>query len=187
MHFRNPTSRSNKFKMLRGEGSQAAMGRKQRAEKARRMRERMSIDEGLEYVRSRKERNQQMEEFDAERHVSSEERSESERLREERRTKKRNDPISSESEQGEFEIGVNLVQEEGNGSPSEEGSDETESEEEGEEVNQEIEGSVHESNENVPMEEAESEEQMNSPCTKSTTMPSSPWTLWIPSTHMLTQ
>ncbi|CAA7040092.1 unnamed protein product [Microthlaspi erraticum] len=61
--------------------------------------------------------------------------SESERLREERRTKKRNDPISSESEQGEFEIGVNLVQEEGNGSPSEEGSDETESEEEGEEVN----------------------------------------------------
>ncbi|CAA7050797.1 unnamed protein product [Microthlaspi erraticum] len=44
-----------------------------------------------------------------------------ERLREERRTKKRNDPISSESEQGEFEIGVNLVQEEGNGSPSEEG------------------------------------------------------------------
>ncbi|CAA7060990.1 unnamed protein product [Microthlaspi erraticum] len=38
--------------------------------------------------------------------------SESERLREERRTKKRNDPISSESEQGEFEIGVNLVQEE---------------------------------------------------------------------------
>ncbi|CAA7059682.1 unnamed protein product [Microthlaspi erraticum] len=62
--------------------------------------------------------------------------SESERLREERRTKKRNDPISSESEQGEFEIGVNLVQEEGNGSPNEEGSDETESEEEGEEVNQ---------------------------------------------------
>ncbi|CAA7022799.1 unnamed protein product [Microthlaspi erraticum] len=47
--------------------------------------------------------------------------SESERLREERRTKKRNDPISSESEQGEFEIGVNLVQEEGNGSPNEEG------------------------------------------------------------------
>ncbi|CAA7035230.1 unnamed protein product [Microthlaspi erraticum] len=125
MHFRNPTSRSNKFKMLRGEGSQATVARKQRAEKARRMRERMSIDEGLEYVRSREERNQQMEEFDAERRVSSEERSEKE----------------------------------GNGSPSEEGSDETESEEEGEEVNQEIEGSVHESNENVPMEEAESEEE----------------------------
>ncbi|CAA7058071.1 unnamed protein product [Microthlaspi erraticum] len=72
-------------------------------------------------------------------YVYSEEESESERLREERRTKKRNDPISSESEQGEFEIGVNLVQEEGNGSPSEEGSDETESEEEGEEVNQLVE------------------------------------------------
>ncbi|CAA7059143.1 unnamed protein product [Microthlaspi erraticum] len=67
-----------------------------------------------------------MEESDAEEYVYSEEESESERLREERRTKKRNDPISSESEQGEFEIGVNLVQEEG--------SDETESEEEGEEV-----------------------------------------------------
>ncbi|CAA7031665.1 unnamed protein product, partial [Microthlaspi erraticum] len=54
---------------------------------------------------------QRMEESDAEGYVYSEE-SESERLREERRTKKRNDPISSESEQGEFEIGVNLVQEE---------------------------------------------------------------------------
>ncbi|CAA7040674.1 unnamed protein product [Microthlaspi erraticum] len=58
---------------------------------------------------------QRMEESDAEEYVYSEEQSESERLREERRTKKRNDPISSESEQGEFEIGVNLVQEEGNG------------------------------------------------------------------------
>ncbi|CAA7047755.1 unnamed protein product [Microthlaspi erraticum] len=140
---KNPTSRSNKFKMLRGEGSQAALGRKQRAEKARRMRERMSIDEGLEYVRSREERNQQMEE----RHVSSEERSESERLREERRTKKRNDAISSESEQGEFEIGVNLVQE-GSGSPSEEGSDETESERKEKRLNQ--------------------RKRMSSPCTKST-------------------
>ncbi|CAA7040725.1 unnamed protein product [Microthlaspi erraticum] len=56
---------------------------------------------------------QRMEESDAEEYVYSEEESESERLREERRTKKRNDPISSESEQGEFEIGVNLVQEEG--------------------------------------------------------------------------
>ncbi|CAA7028549.1 unnamed protein product [Microthlaspi erraticum] len=46
-----------------------------------------------------------------EEYVYSEEQSESERLREERRTKKRNDPISSESEQWEFEIGVNLVQE----------------------------------------------------------------------------
>ncbi|CAA7047763.1 unnamed protein product [Microthlaspi erraticum] len=59
---RNPTPRGNKLKMLRGEGSQAAFGRKQRAEKARRMRERMSIDEGLEYVRSREEVNQEIEE-----------------------------------------------------------------------------------------------------------------------------
>ncbi|CAA7021341.1 unnamed protein product [Microthlaspi erraticum] len=38
------------------------------------------------------------------------------------------------------------------------------------------------------MEEAESEEErrMSSPCTKSTTMLSSPWTLWRPSTHMMT-
>ncbi|CAA7045409.1 unnamed protein product [Microthlaspi erraticum] len=65
---------------------------------------------------------------DAEGYVTLKE-SESERLREERRTKKRNDPISSESEQGEFEIGVNIGREE---------SDESESEEEGEEVNQEV-------------------------------------------------
>ncbi|CAA7018854.1 unnamed protein product [Microthlaspi erraticum] len=105
---RNPTSRSNKFKMLRGEGSQAAVARKQKAEKARRMRERMSIDEGLEYVRSREERNQQTAESEAGDHVSSEEQSESERLREERRTKKRNDPISSESEQGISRLGSTL-------------------------------------------------------------------------------
>ncbi|CAA7038293.1 unnamed protein product [Microthlaspi erraticum] len=43
----------------------------------------------------------------------------------------------------EFEIGVNLVQEEGNGSPNEEGSDETESEEEGEEVNQLVDENMH--------------------------------------------
>ncbi|CAA7026145.1 unnamed protein product [Microthlaspi erraticum] len=76
-----------------------------------------------------------MEESDAEEYVYSEEQSESERLREERRTKKRNDPLVVRVSK-EFEIGVNLVQEEGNGSPNEEGSDETESEEEGEEVNQ---------------------------------------------------
>ncbi|CAA7045005.1 unnamed protein product [Microthlaspi erraticum] len=70
--------------------------------------------------------------------------SESERLREERRTKKRNDPISSESEQGEFEIGVNHGEEESDGSPSEEG----------EEVNQE----VDKSNQDEPMEEAEPQE-----------------------------
>ncbi|CAA7014284.1 unnamed protein product [Microthlaspi erraticum] len=102
---------------------------------------------------------QRMEESDAEEYVYSEEESESERLREERRTKKRNDPISSESEQGEFEIGVNLVQEEGNGSPSEEGSDETESEEEGEEVNQLVEESEQESNQDEPMEEVEPQEE----------------------------
>ncbi|CAA7030391.1 unnamed protein product [Microthlaspi erraticum] len=102
---------------------------------------------------------QRMEESDAEEYVYSEEESESERLREERRTKKRNDPISSESEQGEFEIGVNLVQEEGNGSPSEEGSDETESEEEGEEVNQLVEESEQESNQCEPMEEVEPQEE----------------------------
>ncbi|CAA7050261.1 unnamed protein product [Microthlaspi erraticum] len=56
---------------------------------------------------------ERMEESDAE-GMCTLRKSESERLRE-RRTKKRNDPISSESEQGEFEIGVNLVQEEGNG------------------------------------------------------------------------
>ncbi|CAA7040185.1 unnamed protein product [Microthlaspi erraticum] len=92
--------------------------------------------------------------------------------------------LRSESEQGEFEIGVNLVQEEGNGSPSEEGSDETESEEEGEEVNQEL-RSEQENQENA-MEEAEQRKRMSSPCTKSTTMLSSPWTSWRPSTHMLT-
>ncbi|CAA7020856.1 unnamed protein product [Microthlaspi erraticum] len=53
-----------------------------------------------------------MEESDAEEYVYSEEESERE-IEGGRRTKKRNDPISSESEQGEFEIGVNLVQEEG--------------------------------------------------------------------------
>ncbi|CAA7024130.1 unnamed protein product [Microthlaspi erraticum] len=98
---------------------------------------------------------QRMEESDAEGYVYSEEESESERLREERRTKKRNDPISSESEQGEFEIGVNLVQEEGDDSPNEEGSDDSESEEEGEEVNQLVDKSEQDSNQDEPMDEAE--------------------------------
>ncbi|CAA7046890.1 unnamed protein product [Microthlaspi erraticum] len=73
-----------------------------------------------------------------------------ERVREERRTKRRNDPLSSESEAGEFEIGVNIPHEENDDSPSEE---------EGEEINQEIEESEHEGNENVPMEEEESSEE----------------------------
>ncbi|CAA7041473.1 unnamed protein product [Microthlaspi erraticum] len=122
MHFRNPTSRSNQFKMLRGEGSKAAFTRKEIARGARRMLKTLTKEDEEEI----------------------------ERLREERRTKRRNDPISSESEVGEFEIGVNIPQDESDDSPSEE---------EGEEVNQEIEGSEHESNENVPMEEAESEEE----------------------------
>ncbi|CAA7050801.1 unnamed protein product [Microthlaspi erraticum] len=145
--------------MLRGEGSQAAVARKQKAEKARRMRERMSIDEDLEYVRSREERNQQMKESEAGDHVSSEEQSESERLREERRAKKRNDPISSESEQGDFEIGVNLVQEGSYGSPIQGGSDENESEEEGEEVNRLVDESDQKGNQDEPMEEAEQQEE----------------------------
>ncbi|CAA7058946.1 unnamed protein product [Microthlaspi erraticum] len=145
--------------MLRDEGSQAAVARKQKAEKARRMRERMSIDEGLEYVRSREERNQQMAESEAGDHVSSEEQSESERLREERKTKKRNDPIGSESEQGDFEIGINLVQEGGYGSPIQVGSDETESEEEEEEVNRLVDESDQEGNQDEPMEEAEPQEE----------------------------
>ncbi|CAA7059687.1 unnamed protein product [Microthlaspi erraticum] len=120
------------------------------------------------------------------RDMYSEEQSESERLREERRTKKRNDPISSESEQGEFEIGVNLVQEEGNGSPNEEG-DETESEEEGEEVNQLVD---EDDKRGTKMSQwkrlRKSKRRMSSPCTKSTMMLSSPWALWRPSTHMMT-
>ncbi|CAA7054457.1 unnamed protein product [Microthlaspi erraticum] len=75
---------------------------------------------------------QRMEESDAEEYVYSEEQSESERLREERRTKKRNDPISSE---------------------------ETESDEEGEEVNQLVDEDDQEGNQDEPMEEAEEEQE----------------------------
>ncbi|CAA7060037.1 unnamed protein product [Microthlaspi erraticum] len=107
--------------MLRGEGSHATMGRKEVTRGARRMLKGMS-KEDVEEI---------------------------ERLREERRTKRRNDPISSESELGEFEIGVNVAREESDDSQSEEG----------EEVNQEVDGSEHESNENVPMEEAEPHEE----------------------------
>ncbi|CAA7032625.1 unnamed protein product [Microthlaspi erraticum] len=71
----------------------------------------------------------------------------------------RSDAEDIESEQGEFEIGVNLVQEEGNGSPNEEGSDETESEEEGEEVNQLVDEDEQEGNQDEPMEEAEEEQE----------------------------
>ncbi|CAA7045928.1 unnamed protein product [Microthlaspi erraticum] len=81
--------------------------------------------------------------------MSKEDVEEIERLREERRTKRRNDPISSESELGEFEIGVNVAREESDDSQSEEG----------EEVNQEVDGSGQESNEDVPMAEAEPQEE----------------------------
>ncbi|CAA7044038.1 unnamed protein product [Microthlaspi erraticum] len=111
--------------------------------------------------------------------LTKEDEEEIERVREERRTKRRNDPISSESEVGEFEIGVNIPHEEDDESPSEE---------EGEEVNQEIEESEHESNENVPWKRrSQRKKRMSSPCTKSIMMLSSPWTLWRPSTHMMTQ
>ncbi|CAA7021288.1 unnamed protein product [Microthlaspi erraticum] len=44
-----------------------------------------------------------------------------------------------------------------------------------------------EDNQDEQMEDAEeSKRRMSSPCTKSTTMLSSPWTLWRPSTHMMT-
>ncbi|CAA7035433.1 unnamed protein product [Microthlaspi erraticum] len=78
--------------------------------------------------------------------MSKEDVEEIERLREERNSKRRNDPISSESELGEFEIGIR------------EESDDSQSEE-GEEVSQEIDGSEHESNEHVPMEEVEPQEE----------------------------
>ncbi|CAA7029367.1 unnamed protein product [Microthlaspi erraticum] len=74
---RNPTLRSNQFKMLRGEGSKAAFTKKEITRGARRMLKTLTKEDEEEI----------------------------ERLREERRTKRRNDPISSESELGEFEIG----------------------------------------------------------------------------------
>ncbi|CAA7023883.1 unnamed protein product [Microthlaspi erraticum] len=94
--------------MLRGEGSHAAQGRKERAEAARRMRERINEDEGEEFVR----------------------------MKEEQRRKQKEESLSSESELGEFEIGVNVGREESDDSQGEQ-------EEEFEEVADE------------PMEEAE--------------------------------
>ncbi|CAA7060054.1 unnamed protein product, partial [Microthlaspi erraticum] len=118
----NPTSRSNRSKMLRGEGSKPAFTKKEITRGARRI---LTT-------------------------LTKEDEEEIERVREEGRTKRRNDPLSSESEVGEFEIGVNIPHEENDDSPSEEESDE---------FNQEIEESEHESDENVPMEEEESEEE----------------------------
>ncbi|CAA7045887.1 unnamed protein product [Microthlaspi erraticum] len=62
---------------------------------------------------------------------------------------------------------------------SEKESDGSPSEEEGEEVNQEVHGSEHESNQDEPWRRlSHKRRKKNSPCTKSTTMLSSPWTLW---------
>ncbi|CAA7047544.1 unnamed protein product [Microthlaspi erraticum] len=102
------------YKMTNSEGSRASQRRMVEGESSNARERRLKMQADL------KRMDQRMEESDAEGYVYSEEESESERLRGEE-TKKRNDPISSESEQGEFEIGVNLVQEEGNGSPNEEG------------------------------------------------------------------
>ncbi|CAA7041383.1 unnamed protein product [Microthlaspi erraticum] len=130
--------------MTSSEGSRASQWRMVEGESNNAMERRLKLQADLEGM------NQRIEVSDAKGYVYSELESESERLREERRTKKRNDPISSESEQGEFEIGVNIGREE---------SDESESEEEGEEVNQEVDESGHESNQDEPMEEAEPQEE----------------------------
>ncbi|CAA7033684.1 unnamed protein product [Microthlaspi erraticum] len=130
--------------MTNSEGSRASQRRMVEGESSNAVERRLKLQADLEGM------NQRIEVSDAEGYVYSELESESERLREERRTKKRNDPISSESEQGDFEIGVNIGREE---------SDESESEEEGEEVNQEVDESGHESNQDEPMEEAEPQEE----------------------------
>ncbi|CAA7056288.1 unnamed protein product [Microthlaspi erraticum] len=117
---RDSTLRSNKFKMLRGEGSKAAFTKEEIMRGARRMLKTLTKEDEEEI----------------------------ERLREERRTKRRNDPISSESELGEFEIGVNIGREKVMTPQMKKGKRLTRDE-----------GSKHESNENVPMEEAESEEE----------------------------
>ncbi|CAA7052862.1 unnamed protein product [Microthlaspi erraticum] len=93
-----------------------------------------------------------------------------------------------ESDAEEYVYSEEESEKEGNGSPSEEGSDETESEEEGEEVNQLVERvSKRVTKMNLWRRLSHKRRRKNSLCTKSTTMPSSPWTSWIPSTHMLTQ
>ncbi|CAA7039931.1 unnamed protein product [Microthlaspi erraticum] len=122
--------------MTNSEGSRASQRRMVEGESSNARERRLKMQADLEAM------TQRMEESDAEEYVYSEEESESERLREERRTKKRNDPIKD-----------------GDGSPSEEGSDESESEEEGEEVNQLVDESEQESNQDEPMEEAEPQEE----------------------------
>ncbi|CAA7044086.1 unnamed protein product [Microthlaspi erraticum] len=140
--------------MANSEGSRDSQRRMVEGESSNARERRLKMQADL------KKMDQRMEESDAEGYeYSEEEQSESEKLRKERRTKKRNDPISSESEQGEFEVGVNLIQEEGNGSPNEERNDETESEEEGEEVNHLVDEDDQEGNQDEPMEEVEEEQE----------------------------
>ncbi|CAA7050024.1 unnamed protein product, partial [Microthlaspi erraticum] len=74
---KEPNFKKQQFKMLRGEGSKAAFTKREITRGARRMLKTLTKEDEEEI----------------------------ERLREERRTKRRNDPISSESELGEFEIG----------------------------------------------------------------------------------
>ncbi|CAA7052951.1 unnamed protein product [Microthlaspi erraticum] len=111
--------------------------------------------------------------------LTKEDEEEIERVREERRTKRRNDPLSSESEVGEFEIGVNIPHEENDDSPSEE------------EVKRSIKRLRRVSMRAMRMcpwkRRSQRKKRMSSPCTKSIMMLSSPWTLWRPSTHMMTQ
>ncbi|CAA7045386.1 unnamed protein product [Microthlaspi erraticum] len=64
--------------------------------------------------------------------------------------------------------------------------DETESEEEGEEVNQLVDEDDKRGTKMSQWKRLRKRRRMSSPCTKSTTMLSSPWTLWRPSTHMMT-
>ncbi|CAA7041305.1 unnamed protein product, partial [Microthlaspi erraticum] len=87
----DPTSRSKQFKMLRGEGS------KQRSQRGDNKRSKENAKT-----------------------LTKEDEEEIERLREERRTKKRNDP-SAVRVKGEFEIGVNMGRGESDDSSQEEG------------------------------------------------------------------
>ncbi|CAA7039924.1 unnamed protein product [Microthlaspi erraticum] len=114
----------------------------------------------LKRIADARRMDERMDEDDAGGYVYSDGKSSSESRMEERRTKKRNDPIESESEQ--------RVQEEKNDSPSEEEGEETESEEEGEfEIGVNDQGEEgddsprgdEEENQDEPMEEAEEEKE----------------------------
>ncbi|CAA7049254.1 unnamed protein product [Microthlaspi erraticum] len=73
--------------MTNSEGSRASQRRMVEGESSNARERRLKMQADLERM------DQRMEESDAEGYVYSEEQSESERLREERRTKKRNDPL----------------------------------------------------------------------------------------------